>query len=99
MVDRLRPRDLTFLEEETSTAPAHNATIEIFECGDSGFDYVRLLELNPVTGLVVSFRNIVVLDHAPAFRLLAYDAAFAVVILAVGAWAFGRWQRVFSEIV
>ena len=59
---------------------------------------VRLLELNPVTGLVVSFRNIVVLDHAPAFRLLAYDAAFAVVILAVGAWAFGRWQRVFSEI-
>ena len=60
---------------------------------------VRLLELNPVTGLVVSFRNIVVLDHAPALRLLAYDAAFAVVILAVGAWAFGRWQRLFSEIV
>ena len=60
---------------------------------------VRLLELNPVTGLVVSFRNVVVLDHAPAFRLLAYDAAFAVVVLAVGAWAFGRWQRLFSEIV
>lgn len=60
---------------------------------------VRLLELNPVTGLVVSFRNIVLLDHAPAFRLLAYDAAFALVMLGVGAWAFGRWQRVFSEIV
>jgi len=60
---------------------------------------VRLLELNPVTGLVVSFRNIVVLDHPPALGLLAYDAAFAVAALAVGAWAFGRWQRVFSEIV
>jgi lipopolysaccharide transport system permease protein len=59
----------------------------------------RLLELNPVTGLVVSLRNIVVLDHPPAFGLLAYDAAFAVVMLAAGAWAFGRWQRVFSEIV
>ena len=60
---------------------------------------VDLLKLNPLTGLVVSFRNIVVLDQAPAFRLLAYDAAFAVVLLALGAWAFGRWQRVFSEIV
>jgi lipopolysaccharide transport system permease protein len=60
---------------------------------------VRMLELNPVTGLVVSFRNIVLLDHPPAFRLLAYDAAFAVVMVALGAWAFGRWQRVFSEIV
>ncbi|HEX3622289.1 MAG TPA: ABC transporter permease [Acidimicrobiales bacterium] len=60
---------------------------------------VRLLKLNPVTGLVVSFRNIVVLDHPPALRLLAYDAGAAVVMVAVGAWAFGRWQRVFSEIV
>jgi lipopolysaccharide transport system permease protein len=60
---------------------------------------VRLLELNPVTGIVVSFRNIVVLGHAPAFRLLAYDAAFAVLMLGVGAAAFGRWQRVFSEVV
>jgi lipopolysaccharide transport system permease protein len=60
---------------------------------------VRLLELNPMTGLVVSFRNIVVLDHPPAFGLLAYDAAFAVAMLAAGAWAFGHWQRVFSEIV
>jgi ABC-type polysaccharide/polyol phosphate export permease len=60
---------------------------------------VRLLQLNPMTGLVVSFRNIVVLAHGPAFRLLAYDAAFASAMLAVGAWAFGRWQRLFSEIV
>ncbi|HEX2047749.1 MAG TPA: ABC transporter permease [Acidimicrobiales bacterium] len=60
---------------------------------------VQLLKLNPVTGLVVSFRNVTLLDHPPAFALLAYDAAFAAVMLAVGAWAFGRWQRVFSEIV
>ena len=39
------------------------------------------------------------LDHAPSFRLLAYDAVVALVILAVGAWVFGRWQRLFSEIV
>ena len=47
MVDRLRPRDLTFLEEETSATPAHNATIEIFEPGegDDALDHGRLVEL------------------------------------------------------
>jgi ABC-type polysaccharide/polyol phosphate export permease len=60
---------------------------------------VQALKLNPLTGLVVSFRNVVVLDHGPSFRLLAYDAGVALAVLALGAWAFGRWQRVFSEVV
>ena len=60
---------------------------------------VRALKLNPLTGLVVSFRNVVVLDHPPSFRLLAYDATVAFAVLLVGAWAFGRWQRIFSEVV
>jgi lipopolysaccharide transport system permease protein len=60
---------------------------------------VRLLELNPMTGAVVSFRNVVVLNRPPTLGLLAYDAAVAVVILVVGAWVFQRWQRLFSEIV
>lgn len=60
---------------------------------------VRLLELNPLTGAVVSFRNVVVLNHAPSYSLLAYDAVVGVVTLFVGAWVFQRWQRVFSEIV
>jgi len=59
----------------------------------------ELLRLNPMTGVVVSFRNIVVLNHAPDFKLLAYDAAWAVVALVVGAVVFGRFQRTFSEIV
>ncbi|MCD4533908.1 wax ester/triacylglycerol synthase family O-acyltransferase [Nocardioides sp. cx-169] len=45
MSERLRPRDLVFLAEETPQTPMHNATIEIFEPGDSGFDHDRLLEL------------------------------------------------------
>ncbi|MGH9265227.1 MAG: ABC transporter permease [Acidimicrobiales bacterium] len=60
---------------------------------------VRALKFNPLTGLIVSFRNVVVLDHGPPLRLLAYDAAFALVALGVGAWAFGRYQRTFSEVV
>ncbi|WP_193612122.1 WS/DGAT/MGAT family O-acyltransferase [Nocardioides lijunqiniae] len=45
MSERLRPRDLAFLTEETPQAPMHNATVEIFDPADSGFDYDRLLRL------------------------------------------------------
>ncbi|WP_372734012.1 wax ester/triacylglycerol synthase family O-acyltransferase [Nocardioides sp.] len=38
-------RDLEFLIEESATTPRHNATIEIFDPGDSGFDYDRLTAL------------------------------------------------------
>ena len=38
MHERLRSRDLVFLATESLSAPMHNATLEIFEPGDSGFD-------------------------------------------------------------
>ena len=58
-----------------------------------------LVELNPMTGIVLSFRNVVVLNRPPTAALLAYDAGVAVVALVIGAWAFGRYQKLFSEIV
>ena len=47
VVDRVRPRDLTFLEEETPETPLHNATIEIFDPGEGpdAFDHARLVAL------------------------------------------------------
>jgi diacylglycerol O-acyltransferase len=45
MSERLRPRDLAFLERETPTTPRHNATVEVFEPGESGFDYDRFVAL------------------------------------------------------
>ncbi len=47
VVDRVRPRDLTFLAEETPETPLHNATIEIFDPGEGegAFDHARLIEL------------------------------------------------------
>ena len=45
MGQRLRPRELAFLAEESASTPLHNATVEIFEPGDSGFDCQRLVEL------------------------------------------------------
>jgi homopolymeric O-antigen transport system permease protein len=58
-----------------------------------------LLKLNPMTGIVVSFRNVAVLNRPPDFGLLFYDLVVGVVVLAVGAWVFQRWQRLFAEIV
>ena len=45
MSERLRPRDLAFLAEDSAQTPMHNATIEIFDPGDSGFDYDKLVAL------------------------------------------------------
>lgn len=45
MSERLRPRDVAMLAEESASTPMHNATVEIFDPGDSGFDYARLVRL------------------------------------------------------
>ena len=45
MSQRLRARDLAFLAEESARTPLHNATVEIFDPVDSGFDYQRLVDL------------------------------------------------------
>ena len=43
MSERLRASDLALLAEETPQTPMHNATLEIFDPGDSGFDYDALV--------------------------------------------------------
>jgi len=57
------------------------------------------LRYNPMTGVVVGFRNALLLGHAPDFRLLGYSAGCAVVLLGLGLWTFNHWQRLFPEIV
>jgi diacylglycerol O-acyltransferase len=43
MNERLRPADLAFLADESSSAPMHNATLEIFEPRAGSLDYDKLL--------------------------------------------------------
>lgn len=45
MKERLRPRDLVFLADDSRTTPMHNATLEIFDPAGTDFDYQRLVEL------------------------------------------------------
>ena len=60
---------------------------------------LEILRANPMTGAVVSFRNVVLLNRPPELGLLAYDLAVGLVIVAIGTYLFGRWQRLFPEIV
>ncbi len=43
MNERLRADDLALLAEDSPQTPMHNATLEIFDPGDSGFDYDALV--------------------------------------------------------
>ena len=43
MSERLRASDLALLAEESPQTPMHNATLEIFDPGESGLDYDTLL--------------------------------------------------------
>jgi diacylglycerol O-acyltransferase len=45
MTERLRRRDLALLATESAKTPMHNATVEIFDPGRSGFDYDALVAL------------------------------------------------------
>lgn len=45
MSERLRSRDLAFLDMESSATPMHNVTVEVFDPGKSSFDYQALLRL------------------------------------------------------
>ena len=45
MSERLRPRDVALLAEESAATPMHNATVEIFDPAQSGFDYAELVRM------------------------------------------------------
>ena len=45
MSERLRPSDMAFLANESASAPKHNATLEVFEPAEEGFDYDKLVGL------------------------------------------------------
>lgn len=60
---------------------------------------LRILQLNPMTGVLVSVRNIL-LDHTnPDWKLLAYGTVVGVVMVVVGYAVFRRNERFFAEMM
>ncbi|HEY4753679.1 MAG TPA: ABC transporter permease [Candidatus Limnocylindrales bacterium] len=60
---------------------------------------LKLLQLNPMTGVLVSVRN-VLLDHTnPDWKLLAWGTLVGVVMIAIGYTVFRRNERLFAEMI
>ncbi len=57
----------------------------------------ELLYLNPMTAIIVSYQRALLDGTAPEWPRLAYSAAFAVAIFALGFWYFARSKDEFEE--
>jgi len=62
-------------------------------------DLRPLYLLNPMTGLVVSFRNVLVAGRPPAGDLLITSVIGALVALVVGTWYFLSTERRFADVI
>jgi len=61
--------------------------------------YRPLINLNPFTPLIRSYRQIFFDGGAPDWRGLAYFSAFAVVVFLFGYWWFARTRKNFADVV
>ena len=57
----------------------------------------ELLYLNPMSAIVVSYQRALLDGLPPEWNRLAYSAAFAVAIFAIGFWYFRRSKDQFEE--
>jgi lipopolysaccharide transport system permease protein len=55
--------------------------------------------LNPMTGLVVSFRDVLIFGHPPAFMVLVPSVVGAVIFLLVGYWYFSSTEPRFADVI
>lgn len=60
---------------------------------------LRILQANPMTGVLVSLRNILIEGHQPDWKLLGYSAVVGVVLVAVGLVVYRRHERLFAEMI
>jgi ABC-type polysaccharide/polyol phosphate export permease len=55
--------------------------------------------LNPMTGLVESFRRVLVYGQSPSAELLVPTMIGAVTALLIGVWYFGSTEPRFADVV
>jgi lipopolysaccharide transport system permease protein len=55
--------------------------------------------LNPMTGLVVSFRNVLIFGEPPAFTTLLPSIVGAAILLLLGYWYFSSTEHRFADVI
>ena len=59
----------------------------------------RLIEVNPFTPLVRSYRRVFLEGLAPDWRGLAYFTLVALIVFAIGYWWFARTRKNFADVI
>jgi lipopolysaccharide transport system permease protein len=59
----------------------------------------KIIDVNPFTPLVRSYRNIILENSAPDWRGLAYFTVIAVVVFLFGYWWFARTRKNFADVI
>lgn len=62
-------------------------------------DLRGLYLLNPMTGLIESFRSVLVYGHAPELATLAPSIIGASAALLIGTWYFGATEKRFADVI
>lgn len=60
---------------------------------------MTIIKLNPMTGVVVSMRNVMFMGAPPDWGLLGYAAGVGLVLLVAGFAVFRRFERLFAEMI
>ncbi|QTE30225.1 ABC transporter permease [Pengzhenrongella sicca] len=60
---------------------------------------LKIIQLNPMAGILVSLRNILIMHTMPDWKLLGYAAVVSVFFLVVGLAVFRRNERMFAEMI
>lgn len=61
--------------------------------------YKTLFGFNPLTGLLEAFRWSLLRGPAPAWNIVAYAAAVAVIVFVLGAFSFKKMERKFADVI
>ncbi len=62
-------------------------------------DLRGLYLLNPMTGLIESFRRVLIHGHAPELATILPSIVGALVVLAIGAWYFTVTEKRFADVI
>lgn len=58
---------------------------------------VEIINLNPMVGIIESFRNVLLYGKQPNFDALAYSAIVAIFALLIGLFVFRKYEKTFAE--
>ena len=70
-----------------------------YEIGDVPERFRTLFKLNPMTGIITAFRQVILYGGAPGFETLAYAAAISIAAVVFGYAFFKKLEMRFADVI